>query len=82
MEIIGTRSSGYQYFISLDTREQVGDSVMVCYIGQASLAQWVAYAEAERALQSVRDAEAALDAQYAAEEAELRRKRKATNLTQ
>lgn len=41
VEIISRRGAGYSYFIDLDTQEQVGESVMVCYLKQQTLEQWV-----------------------------------------
>ena len=35
------RGSGYQYFTSLETGEQVGDSVYVCYLNHLSVEEWV-----------------------------------------
>ncbi len=40
------RGRGYFYFVSLDPAVgQVGESIMVCYLNQLTLAQWVACAK-------------------------------------
>ena len=41
LEIIHERGSGYGYFLDLVTRDQIGESVQVCYLNQLSLEQWV-----------------------------------------
>ncbi len=45
LEIANTRGDGYSYFLDLKTGEQVGASVMVCYMNQLSLERWVEQAE-------------------------------------
>jgi hypothetical protein len=44
VEIISRRGAGYSYFIDLNTQEQIGESVMVCYLKQQTLEQWVEHA--------------------------------------
>jgi len=41
LEIVHERGSGYSYFLDLYTGNQVGESVMVCYLHQLSLDRWV-----------------------------------------
>lgn len=48
LEIIHERGSGYSYFLDLATRDQIGESVQVCYLHQLSLEEWVK--EAQEAL--------------------------------
>jgi hypothetical protein len=48
LEIQGNRRDGYHYFTRLDNGDQQGQSVPVCYLRQASLAQWVSYARCSR----------------------------------
>jgi hypothetical protein len=48
LEIVGTRGDGYFYFLDLTTGNQVGESVMVCYLNQLPLQQWVAEAQMAR----------------------------------
>jgi len=43
LEIV--RGKGYQYFCDLETGAQVGESVLVCYLNQCSLQEWVQWAE-------------------------------------
>ena len=38
---IQNNSDGYSYFTSTKTGGQVGDSVMVCYLYQQTVAEWV-----------------------------------------
>ena len=45
LEIVGARGAGYFYFCDLESGNQVGESVMVCYLNQCSLQEWVEYAE-------------------------------------
>lgn len=45
LEII--RGEGYQYFLSLKTGDQIGESVYVCYLNHLTLKQWVEAAESE-----------------------------------
>lgn len=40
LEIINNRD-GYSYFISTETGGQIGESVMVCYLNQQTVEQWV-----------------------------------------
>lgn len=46
LEIVGN-GDGYFYFCDLKKGHQVGDSVLVCYLNQLTLSQWIQ--EAERA---------------------------------
>ena len=39
---IQNNRDGYSYFTSLTTGGQVGDSVMVCYLNQQTVEEWVA----------------------------------------
>ena len=48
LEIVNERGSGYSYFLDLTTGNQVGESVMVCYLKQLTLAEWVKEAEFAR----------------------------------
>jgi hypothetical protein len=41
LEIWGTRGDGYFYFLDLKTEEQIGESVMVCYLKHLTLEKWV-----------------------------------------
>lgn len=41
LEIVHQRGSGYSYFCDLTHGGQVGESVIVCYLHQLSLEQWV-----------------------------------------
>ncbi len=43
--VVGTKGDGYFYFLSAKYGVQVGDSVMVCYLNQLTLEQWVQRAE-------------------------------------
>jgi len=45
LRIIHERGSGYSYFLDLETEDQVGESVPVCYLNQLSLEGWVLCAE-------------------------------------
>lgn len=45
IEIQNKRGGGYSYFTSLETGDQVGESVSVCYMNQQTLEQWIANAE-------------------------------------
>lgn len=45
LEIVGARGDGYFYFCDLESGAQVGESVMVCYLNQCTLQEWVEYAE-------------------------------------
>ena len=45
LEIQGNQYDGYHYFTRLDNGNQQGQSVMVCYLSQATLEQWIRYAE-------------------------------------
>ena len=42
------RGNGYSYFLDLDSRDQVGESVMVAGLSQYSLEQWIEEATAAR----------------------------------
>jgi hypothetical protein len=44
LEIVHNRGSGYSFFLDAQGN-QVGDSVMVCYLNQQTLDQWVEDAE-------------------------------------
>lgn len=44
LEIVGN-GDGYFYFCDLEDGHQVGDSVLVCYLNQLSLDQWIKEAE-------------------------------------
>jgi hypothetical protein len=48
LEIVGTRGDGYFYFLDLDTGDQIGDSIFVCYLSNMTLAQWISDAEYAR----------------------------------
>lgn len=48
LEIVNTRGDGYSYFLDIQTGYQVGSSVYICYLNQATLQEWVSYAEAAR----------------------------------
>ena len=48
LEIVNNRGAGYGYFCDLTTGEQVGESVMVCYLNHLSLDKWVEEAESVR----------------------------------
>jgi len=39
LEIVKGR--GYQYFCDLETGAQVGESVLVCYLNQCTLEEWI-----------------------------------------
>jgi hypothetical protein len=41
LEIFHERGSGYSYFVEIGTGNSIGLSVMVCYLNQLSLEQWV-----------------------------------------
>jgi len=43
--LIINRGEGYQYFTDATTGEQVGESVMVCYLNHYTIEQWVEEAE-------------------------------------
>jgi hypothetical protein len=43
LEIV--KGNGYSYFLDLETGNQVGESVPVCYLNQLTLAKWVEQAE-------------------------------------
>lgn len=45
LEIVGHRGDGYFYFCDLQKGHQVGESVLVCYLNQLTLAQWIQEAE-------------------------------------
>ena len=45
LEIVGERGAGYFYFCDLEEGHQVGDSVLVCYLNQLTLGQWIQEAE-------------------------------------
>ena len=45
LEIVGHRGDGYFYFCDLKEGHQVGDSVLVCYLNQLTLSQWIQEAE-------------------------------------
>jgi len=45
LKIIHERGSGYSYFLDLETEDQVGESVPVCYLNQLSLQRWIESAE-------------------------------------
>lgn len=45
LEIVGNRKDGYFYFCDLEKGHQVGDSVLVCYLNQLNLSQWIQEAE-------------------------------------
>jgi hypothetical protein len=48
LEVVYTPGDGYFYFIDLVTRNQVGQSVMVCKMHHLSLEQWRDAAKAAR----------------------------------
>lgn len=50
LEIVHERGSGYSYFLNLETGDQIGESVLVCYLYQLTLDRWVE--EAKHALNS------------------------------
>jgi hypothetical protein len=50
LQIIHERGSGYSYFLDLQTEDQIGDSVLVCYLNQLSLTRWVEEAELARGI--------------------------------
>ena len=50
LEIIHERGSGYSYFLDTTTGDQIGASVLVCYLCTLSLEQWVQEAEQARKL--------------------------------
>ena len=45
LTLVGNRGEGYFYFLNTEG-DQVGHSVMVCYLNQLALEQWVEAAEA------------------------------------
>ena len=45
------RGQGYQYFCDLETGAQVGESVLVCYLNQCTLQEWVQWAEGAKKLE-------------------------------
>ena len=45
LEIVGARGDGYFYFCDLKTGAQIGESVLICYLNQCTLAEWVKEAE-------------------------------------
>ena len=45
------RGQGYQYFCDLETGVPVGESVLVCYLNQCTLQQWVKEAEDAKKLE-------------------------------
>lgn len=50
LEIQGKKGDGYFYFIDKKTGDQIGDSVYICYLNQASIYKWLAIAlEARKA---------------------------------
>lgn len=49
LEIQHKRGDGYSYFTSLETGNQIGESVALCYLHHSDLLGWVRLAE--RALQ-------------------------------
>jgi len=48
LEIVGKRGDGYFYFCDLQEGNQVGESVLVCYLNQCTLGEWVQYAESAK----------------------------------
>jgi hypothetical protein len=48
LEIVHQRGSGYSYFLDLTTGNQIGESVVVCYLNQLTLPRWVEEAEYAR----------------------------------
>ena len=44
LEICKNGGDGYAYFLDLTTGTFVGESVMICYLNQQSIEQWVAHA--------------------------------------
>ena len=38
---IQNNRGGYSYFVSIETGYQVGDSVLLCYLNQQSIEEWV-----------------------------------------
>lgn len=45
LEIQSTKNDGYAYFTSLETGDQIGDSVMVCFLNQLTIPEWTQAAE-------------------------------------
>ena len=45
------RGQGYQYFCDLETGVPVGESVLVCYLNQCTLQEWVKEAEDAKKLE-------------------------------
>jgi hypothetical protein len=45
LEIVGKRGDGYFYFCDLKHGHQVGESVLVCYLNQLTLEEWIKEAE-------------------------------------
>jgi hypothetical protein len=41
LEIQGNRQDGYYYFTDRKNGEQIGESVMVCYLNQLTLTDWI-----------------------------------------
>ncbi len=50
LEIV--RGRGYSYFLELNTGNQVGESVPVCYLNALTLDQWVEEAEQARKVET------------------------------
>jgi hypothetical protein len=48
LEIVHKRGSGYSYFLDLKSGNQIGESVIVCYLNQLPLSRWVEEAEDAR----------------------------------
>jgi hypothetical protein len=48
LEIVHKRGSGYSYFLDLESGNQIGESVIVCYLNQLPLSRWVEEAEDAR----------------------------------
>ena len=48
LEIVHERGSGYSYFLDLETGDQIGESVQVCYLNQQTLDQWISDASSAR----------------------------------
>jgi len=43
--LIINKGIGYQYFTDAKTDEQIGESVMVCYLNHYTIEQWIEEAE-------------------------------------
>lgn len=48
LEIIHNRKDAYSYFLDLTSGNQVGESVMVCYLNQLTLEEWVQEAKSAK----------------------------------